>query len=613
MKEEMKEETTKDWAKYDTGISYKNRINLYRDVNLCERFYSGDQWNGVVSNGLPTPVLNIVKRIIAYKVSQIANIQLGFNFSIEGIDEQTTTPDKIMFYKSTADIITSYARCVWEKGKQDLLNRRLLLDGAITGDGLLYSYFDAEKETYQSAKGELCNEIIDNVNYIPDDPNQRDVQKQSGIILVFREDISKLKEEARTNGVSEAEINTIGKDNDILYQSGDRAKIEMDDAEKCICLLRLWKVKDNKTGKTTVWYRKSTKSVVITRNYDTGYRRYPLALFNWEERKNSCHGTSEVKEWIPNQIAINKSLAMAVMYAMTSAFGKPIYDKTRIPKWSNVIGEAIGVNGDITNVATYLQPGRASEDIYKVFESLMQHTKESAGANEVALGEIKPDNTSAFIAVSQAVAVPLENIQARFYDFIEDVLLNWLDIWLVKYNTERKLSINMNGQQIQVPFDGELVSDLNWHLKIDVGANTKWSELTSVQVLDNLRVRKEITFEEYLERISDMVVPNKQGLLNTRKNNPVQPPKPVPNLNITYQDLPPDAKVQALALLGIQSDPQVLIQDEILDKKMQIDKKTQPPVVENTAHADEMAVMNLKLDKLTSIVSNETELKGVGL
>ena len=44
------------WNEYETACNFKAGLNLYDNVRANENFYIGKQWEGVQSNGLPTPV-----------------------------------------------------------------------------------------------------------------------------------------------------------------------------------------------------------------------------------------------------------------------------------------------------------------------------------------------------------------------------------------------------------------------------------------------------------------------------------------------------------------------------------------------------------------------------
>ena len=71
-------------------------------------------------------------------------------------------------------------------------------------------------------------------------------------------------------------------------------------------------------------------------------------------------------------------------------------------------------------------------------------------------------------------------------------------------------------------FDAERYKDLVITARIDVGASTLWSEAVSIANLGNLLTAQQIDFIEYLERIPKGLIPNVNGLINTRKQQKMQ-------------------------------------------------------------------------------------------
>ena len=57
------------WAEYELGKRFNNQINLEDTVENNENFFIGKQWEGVASNGLPTPVFNFLKRATLFQVA----------------------------------------------------------------------------------------------------------------------------------------------------------------------------------------------------------------------------------------------------------------------------------------------------------------------------------------------------------------------------------------------------------------------------------------------------------------------------------------------------------------------------------------------------------------
>ena len=72
---------TKIWKKYDAGLKFNGQIRLLENVETNENFYIGKQWEGVQSNGLPTPVFNFLKQIVQHQVASITSDNIKMNAS----------------------------------------------------------------------------------------------------------------------------------------------------------------------------------------------------------------------------------------------------------------------------------------------------------------------------------------------------------------------------------------------------------------------------------------------------------------------------------------------------------------------------------------------------
>lgn len=522
-------ENTPDWELYLQGIEYKNKLNLFHNVNRNERFYAGHHWDGVDTGGLPQVRLNVTKRIVNWKVSQIMSDMLSMRFSAENsANYDPADPDKIARLQEVAELLSDYTKTVEENLKQSSLDEQALFDAALSGDGIIYYYWDdavnaGVNEMGAEVKGDIAAEIIDNVCYFPGNtsdprPNDKKGPLQPYIILSFRKLVKEVRAEAKRNGMPKEEIDKIIGDSDTQYRAGDSAKKEPNKDKEggfCTVLLKMW-VKDG-----TIWARKSTEAAMVRKDWDTGLHRYPIPSMQWMPRKNSCHGEAEATELIPNNIAINKLMATMILWTMLNAYPKVIYDNGRIPAWSNDITKAIPVDGEVTGAAQFLQPAGLPASVQNLFELLVQTTKDMAGANETALGDNSVTKTAAgIIALQKASALPLSTQKRRFAQFKEDQGLIWLDFWLTKYNVPRMLTIKRTNPEtrqdevIQIPFDGSQYNETTFSLKIDVGASTQWSEIASIQTLDSLLQQKLITFKQYLERIYNGLIPDKEGLID---------------------------------------------------------------------------------------------------
>jgi hypothetical protein len=517
---QAKTDYTEDWRLYEEGRDYKQRIDLFNTVDQNNRMYNDRQWDGVVSNGLPTPQFNVIKRVGNYKISSLMANSIKILYSVErGTPEQQAEVEKL----------NQYVETLWEKLKMEASCENVLKDGFIQGDGGTYYYWDdtydtKEKYGEETIQGNICKEEIDNVCVFPGDCNNpvintADKPVQPYMLIVFRRTVKDIREEAKRNKVSEADILNITPDEQNEYTAGDRGKIELDQSNKeetgkANVILKMWY--DPKTK--TIMARKSTRNVVIKEDWDTELKLYPIAMMNWEPIKNSFHGMSEVTAMIPNQRYINKSAAMIMLATMYVSYPKLMYDRTMIAQPSTQIGVAIPVNGNTAGAAQYLNPGQISPDVFKWFETVIQYTKDMMGANETALGDTSVTKTaSGIIALQEAAAVPLESIQRRFYQYVEDVALILWDILSSKYKLPRTITYTEKGEEINESLDMRILKDARPKAKIDVGPSSRWSEAASMETLDNLLDKQLISDIEYFERIPDGFIKDKQGLLDSRK------------------------------------------------------------------------------------------------
>ena len=298
---------------------------------------------------------------------------------------------------------------------------------------------------------------------------------------------------------------------------------------KVTTLLKLWK--DGKTG--TVWGIKTVQGAVVRPAWDTEQKLYPIVWMSWDVVPNCYHGQAAVTGLIPNQIFVNKMFAMTMISLMTTAYPKVIYDKTRIGKWDSGVGKAIGVDlgsGSIGDVAKTIDPAVISPQVSQFIELAISMTKEFMGATDAALGNVRPDNTSAIIALQKASQVPMELTKQDLYQCIEDLAAIWLDLMQVYYGErfvemplpkETQQAMQQLGapatERAVMPFDFAGLDRAVLSLKLDVGGSAYWSEIAQINTLDNLLSQGRISVVDYLERIPNGYISNQQELIEKLK------------------------------------------------------------------------------------------------
>lgn len=503
----MNDSLSKTWLQYEAGKDYKRRIGLYKTVRENERFYRGDQWYMTSSNNLPRPVFNVVKRIVDHLCCSIAPSRVSIRYFDENLPYLNDTAEAMSLTRA----LTDNARYRWERARMDSKLYSLISDAAITGDGVLYCYWKNDLTGDGRYAGDIQTDIIDNVNLFVADVNKSDIQSQDYIILSGRASVSSLRKEARENGISEGRVMKIVADKlDATEFGNDFASTELEgaDEEKATYLIKFWR----EDG--FVCFEKSTRNCVINR-VKTPCTLYPVAYFSWQKTKNSFHGTSIVSSMIANQKYINRAYAMVMKHMSDTAFSKVIYDKTKIPEWSNEVGEAIASIGatNVSDAFSVLPVGKLQDNYLDLLKNVISSTKELSGATETALGNVNPQNTSAILAIQEASKIPLKLVRAALYQCIEDLANIWADMIFAYFSSERLVpTLDAFGQYASCTLpDGDASARMKAF--VEVVDATSYGSAVTIAILDKLLDGGHITLEQYLSKIPSDYIDNPKDLI----------------------------------------------------------------------------------------------------
>ena len=470
------------------------------------------QWEGVKANGLPTPVFNFLKRVVLFTVASVTSDNLKLVAQPLG-----NSGAKGQFYKMM-NVVNNEFDAIFEYNKIVNLFREVMRNAAVDGDGCTHTYWDPEIETGQENKGGIVTEVIENTRVFFGNPNDRRVQKQPYIIIERRQLTEQLKDRAEEAGVKDFE--SIKSDNPGRRETRSEM-ISLNDRTTTL----LYYYKNRETN--TIWCYECTQNVEI-RHIDTGLKLYPITWLNWDYRQDNYHGQAMVSGLIPNQIFINRAFAMTELSLMTMAYPKVVYDATRITRWTNQVGAAVGIKGgDVNNVAKIMEGAHVDPQIAQFIQLAVNYTETFLGATPAALGDVRPDNTSAIIALQRASATPHEITKQNLYSNIEDLGRIYVD-FMANYYGVREIELTMPkdippevqqflavkpGEEITGEYDFEILKEHPMVMRLDVGASAYWSEIASMQTLDNLLMQNKIDLVEYLERIPDGYISMRQELL----------------------------------------------------------------------------------------------------
>ncbi len=502
------------YKRFCDGQMFNNEIELYETVENNENFFIGKQWEGVQANGNPTPTFNFLKRVTLFQVATVSSD----NIAMQATPLSSTSRYSLGDMEKVSDVVNKQFKALFERNKIVTKTREFMRNAAVDGDGCTYTYFDPDVETGQDAKGDIVTEIVQNTRVIFGNQFDRDVQRQPWIIIVLRKPLKEVKREAKSNGFDEELITP-----DQEEHGGEMANLDQQNVS-VYCLFE----KDPESG--SIWFGKYAQKGQIAKWRDTELKLYPITWMNWDYVQDCYHGHALISQLIPNQVFVNQLFAMVMRSLQTTAFPKVIYDGTRIPHWDGGVGRAIRVNsgGDLNTIAKIMDPASVSPQISQFIDAAINYTQNFMGASDAALGDTRPDNTSAIIALQRASNAPLELVKQNMFQAIEDLGRIYLDMMRVYYGkryvqvkmwtkhqmTNQPLGMTLPEQDVNVVFDFSVLNEIPLSLQLDVGASSYWSEIATVQTLDNLLMQGKMNLDDYLERIPDGYVSKKQELID---------------------------------------------------------------------------------------------------
>ena len=506
--------------KFEKAFDFKQQIGLYDTVQINEDFFVGKQWEGVQANGLPTPTFNFLKQVVNFQVATITSD----NMAIQATPLPSVSKHDVATVERITEVLNHQYAAILERNHFVSRLRQFMRNAAVDGDSCIYSWFDPTIENGQLVKGEIVTEIIENTRVHFGNPNSRDVQSQPHIILSKRELVDDVKYRAKK--YLEAGIGDISPDEITADSEKFCNRYDSYTDDKVTVLTYLYRDRD--TG--TIWCVESTEKGILRKAYDTKYSLYPLVWLSWDYIQDCYHGQAMITGLIPNQKFINKMFAMVGISLMTTAFPKVIYDQNRIRSWDGAVGTAVGVNGNVDNVAKTIDGATVNPQIAQFINLAVDKSRSFLGASDVAMGDSRPDNTSAIIALQRAANTPMEMTKQNMYQCVEDLARIWQDIMAVRYGTrkveismtmddlgEQPLGMQLAPQTFLKEFDFSVLKDFPIAIKQDVGASSYWSEMANMQTLDNLLMNRHITLEQYLERLPSGYISKKQELIRQVK------------------------------------------------------------------------------------------------
>ena len=521
----MRDKITADAVQreYAKGRAFKESLGLFSQVKTNERFYLGQQWDGLKTTKIQPVTFNILRRVTSLFQAQVVSDDISWEIRPFRRSEQTTMEGRAL---------DETVRKVYERQAIKTKNRKVLRNGVVDGDMCLYFAWDPDVETGQAVKGDIACEPVLNTNVFFGNPHTQEVQKQPYILIARRRPLRTVQNEAKENGIRDWEAIEADSGNTTLDE-------EQSDYEQVTELTRFWKTRRLVPGDPfkgeppqtwdCVHFMRVAGEVVTVPDTETEMSLYPLAWASWIERTNCMHGISPISEMIPTQIAINKQATYIGAYTQNLAMPKLVYNVNRLPNgWNGDPSKAIGVTGDpreaIVNPIGGVQMPSGVFDTLNTFQTMM---KDCMGASDTALGNIRnPDNTSAILATQKASNAPLELQKRTFEQFNEDCIRIIVDMACAYYG-QRSVTVPYKQtmpdgaekeQTAEVLLDFDKLTTSAMDINVEVGAASYWSELMTMTNMDKLMQAGMIPDPSlYLEIMPNSYIPHKQDIIEAVK------------------------------------------------------------------------------------------------
>ncbi len=552
--EKNNDRLAKVWKEYKDGKQYQKALGLESSIPLCVDFYEGRHWGKVSdkTKTLPRPTFNQIEMITNSKVAGIL-----------------ATPLKVVFNSNEmpdlANKLTAFNGQLEKEMKLDDICEEMVNQGAVEGSSFIHFYWDAEAVGKRGEyKGGVRAEVIEPLNVIVHNPRETDIQKQKWIIIESRCELDSVKAMCR----NKKDASSIQPDNNESLRGEDK---EQDGSNLVTVLTRYFK----KNGE--VYFEKLTKNVVVcsetalnpdinktlvkpnkedgaesnlpdkAEELQTTYKAtlYPVEVYQYKRRKYCIYGRGEVEVIIPNNRTVNFNTAMMSKSVEDQGFGQIVAkdgtmnkgDKFTNDPTKLLIDRYKGGQGFYT-----LQKQPFNPQTYQLNKDILDTTRTVTGATEVMTGEIMGANQSgASIAyLQQQAQKPIDKLAKRYRKFRERCAEILMQFYILFYEgkefynqinpEEAKLILQEQVKEQQediktMPklkkevikykdvFNGTEYRSVDFDITIEIGAGTQYSEIVTVNILDNLLNTGKISLKTYYNVYPENLLPNKKELL----------------------------------------------------------------------------------------------------
>jgi hypothetical protein len=529
------------YREFEHATSFVDSINLRRDIKRCVNFEAGNQWNMDEDvQDFPKITLNIVKQIGKVRKSNVLQNEYGYLVTMNDLKSVRKIQD--------------FLKHLSEKLKLKAKDLKVVNDVFTKGTGLVYFYWDADRNGFLSKSGgTLRAEVIDVRRFRVADPYIQDLQDQEYVIFTSRERLDSIKAKYGVDVPPTAE--------DYTQETEKFVTSEDPQQEFTNVYTKFYRNEDNQvffviTTETHMlkkptplnpFYQGSSKeepntmstmdSIKEKRLSQEVFDRYPFASLVFDERDNCFYGIPGALEVIEAQKSINQHFSVYDKGIQDNVLGGFIHRRGVLGEqeittengqilqldllpgenWQNVFGR-IPVNNIPTDALNYssnlLGVVRQVSGASNVTIGAADYSGQSGKQTQMLLQRAR-ENSNDLAMIFNEYKKDQAHIMFLFSKFFYDNE----DFSIVEHGYMKDNVRNYEGAD---KFDGTQMVGKDVQIEIRVGPAPSFSEFSSMELLGMMVQSGQAPLEVYLTNLPDGYVNNKQELLDLLKNNSQQ-------------------------------------------------------------------------------------------
>ena len=541
------------------GVAFQDSITLNDTIQRCTDFYEGRQWGSVTgkTKALPRATFNMTEMIVNNKVAGILSQPLKVVFQSSDMPE-------------LAKKLTDFHESIEREMAIDGLYEECVNRAAIEGCAFVHFYWDAEAVGIRGEfKGGMRGELIEARAVTVQNPLCENIQQQKWVIIETRAECSAVRamcedksqrelikpddndltdgsliQEQQDSGMVTVYTRYFRKDNEVYFEKATKGAL-VQPARSLNPDITRKKMKERDKDK-------SIDSDTTLQDEPKGEREseyhaylYPVEVYQYKSRKYSIYGRGEVEPIIPNNRTVNFNAAMMSKSVEDQGFGTIVAREGALPYGAKITNDPSKVlidkyKGSGNGFYTLdKQPFNAAT--FNLNDNIMNMTRTVTGSTEVMTGEVLGKNQSgtSIAYLQQQAQKPIDKLAKRYKKFRERVARVEMQYYVLyyedkKYETEISVEELRAAAEAQVQagtmsedmvlqitkperikdiFNGSEFKDIDFDITIEAGAASQYSEIASLQMLENLLSAKYIDLHTFLEIYPSTLLPNKDELL----------------------------------------------------------------------------------------------------